>query len=138
MIDSRLVFIKEEKDYAHVDSMTAAEVKGIKMHRKSKEMKVQRNYTKEDTDFGERYKCEECGRINKSIYALKYHKESVHEGKMYTCTKCSKKFTQKSNLRTHMKTMHDGDRRFACHLCDYKAGQKGNLVTHMKTKHTSR
>ena len=108
-------------------------------------------------------KCDDCGKIFGSAYALKRH-QSLHRGdaKTYTCPICSKTFNRNYNLTRHL-NLHTQEQKFLCDICyrpfnDYscvkkhrlshfppsqytceycqqKFNRRGNLRVHLVSKH---
>ena len=82
-------------------------------------------------------KCEQCGKLFESDYALKIHIEKTHKEKP-TCSVCGIKVR---NLKSHMNIVHtkEEDKRFQCQDCGKGFSIKRKLEyhrisIHLKTK----
>nr|XP_020490959.1 zinc finger protein 814-like [Labrus bergylta] len=73
-------------------------------------------------------KCETCGKIFDSSYALMRHRRTHRERPPVVCTYCGKQFTSKDYLRAHMVRHTDG---YPCPECGKVFYQKTLLTYHL-------
>ena len=155
-----LVFISTSKEYTrakdlHVNckhcDLTFSNGSRLALHRR-----VEHN--------GERFTCEDCGKVYKSKAYLKTHLRDYHSDtkQEYTCVECGKVFnyfdsfrkhvaqhkdgtfecsfckenyTTKSGLKDHVARIHE-KKRFPCELCDKTLCSGSALALHRRTEHS--
>lgn len=82
------------------------------------------------------YKCEICGKINKSRWKANRHMSYHLKEFKISCDLCDKKFIEKINLERHL-TTHTKERPHACNnkRCTKTFKTKHHLKRHIKKKH---
>uniref|UniRef100_A0A8D0ES74 C2H2-type domain-containing protein n=1 Tax=Strix occidentalis caurina TaxID=311401 RepID=A0A8D0ES74_STROC len=80
---------------------------------------------------GEKYKCEDCGRVFNCRSNMRRH-QGIHKGeKPYKCQDCGKSFRLKAHLLSHQRT-HTKEKPFLCTTCGKRFSWRSNLITHQR------
>ena len=76
-------------------------------------------------------RCNECGKVCKTLSTLRQDTYSHTQGKKYKCKHCQETFTFKSYLKVHL-IKHSSRAMYKCSIvnCDKRFKHKGELVRH--------
>ena len=83
-----------------------------------------------------RIECEECEKMFSTISRLNFHKKAVHVLKSFKCDQCNFRGKTISHLKKHKNYVHNGVREkcYKCDLCDYQ-GTSSHLQKHKEAIH---
>ncbi|XP_005815313.2 gastrula zinc finger protein XlCGF57.1-like [Xiphophorus maculatus] len=83
-----------------------------------------------EVQTGEKFHCEDCGKMFSHERTLNTHMRIHREPKPYCCVLCGNGFSTKSSLNRHIR-VHTGQKPYCCDLCGRKFSQKGHLAQHV-------
>ena len=91
-----------------------------------------------ELDNGQRFPCQHCKEIFKSVRARTIHTNEAHLKISYDCDKCGKSFKRSINqLRQHIRKVHMKDsQKKQCHICQEWRISAEDLAAHIRRKHT--
>ncbi|XP_062702208.1 zinc finger protein 658 isoform X1 [Aedes albopictus] len=75
-------------------------------------------------------KCSECGKVCKSISALKSHMRDHRQN--LPCEHCDRIFHRKGKLKDHIARVHQKSQRFECNICDRVVHSLDSYNSHLK------
>lgn len=91
--------------------------------------------------FEQKYPCNFCSKVFKSVGMMRTHINRVHEGKkpandtVFACSFCDRKFSSLQSKKFHEMT-HTGEKRYACEECGktftYPSGLASHKNMHLK------
>ncbi|XP_058171949.1 zinc finger protein 616-like [Anopheles ziemanni] len=85
-----------------------------------------------------RYNCEQCGKVFKFRWKLKYHINEAHGVKDVSCDICKKFFTRPA-LAAHKRKAHiEGEASFLCDHCPKLFNKQQTLRMHIAVAHENR
>ncbi|XP_078736074.1 uncharacterized protein LOC144949959 [Lampetra fluviatilis] len=79
-----------------------------------------------------KHRCQECGLVFATRYALDTHSVSHTGAWPHACAGCGKGFAQRSELKKHART-HTGERPHACDECGRAFARPSDLRAHTRT-----
>ena len=92
-----------------------------------------------NTHSEKRLKCDECEKMFSTTSSLNVHKKAVHALKSFKCDQCN--FRTKLNwlLKRHLNKVHNGERDilYKCDLCDFQ-GRSSDLKIHIESVHENK
>lgn len=87
-------------------------------------------HEKSDCGRSPTFKCEDCGKLFISKFALKNHRIVHSEDRQFACDICKKRFKNNYTLKTHSIT-HSNEKPYQCQHCDKRFADAAYLKTHM-------
>lgn len=84
------------------------------------------------------YKCDICGKKNKTIVELNEHISRRHEfkRKFFNCTICKQSFQSYLGRRIHIRKSHATELPIACEMCLDRFKDANELLVHEQVRHT--
>ncbi|CAL4181881.1 unnamed protein product [Meganyctiphanes norvegica] len=77
------------------------------------------------------YKCTDCGKGFKRMYALRVHSTTHSDDRPFVCEICAEGFKIQSKLNEHFREFHSDDKHHECTKCDFSTASKKVINRHM-------
>ncbi|KAL9704790.1 hypothetical protein quinque_008308 [Culex quinquefasciatus] len=78
--------------------------------------------------------CIVCGKVYKSLFALREHETSHSNEKRFKCEICLMEFARRNNYKLHLKR-HETEGQFKCNECDKSFYLEKLLTQHIQIRH---
>ena len=89
-----------------------------------------------ETESGQSYKCDLCGKILSSNKNLKKHLKLHTSSRDYVCKLCDKSYKRSDHLRRHMITHEPNPNYYECEYCYKRFNLHYHLTSHIQNVHT--